>query len=880
MDMNELTGYGIPPALITRWREWRGEQLLPLQELAIRNGSLFGTENMLVQAPTSSGKTFIGEMAAVHAALQGRKAAYLLPIKALAEEKYQEFCEQYSSYGLRIIVCTRDRRCFDRAFEYGEFDIAIAVYEKLDRLAALHPERLRELAVIVADEIEVVSDPDRGAAVELLLTRAMREGVRIIGLSAVLGVPEHPAAWLNAHLIEYDRRPRELRYGVLFEGQFRYCGHNDPREGEENLESAHSATPWAEVMQNACALAEAGEPCLIFVKARSEAWRGAELLARQMNLPTAGNTIEVLRVCPPTRVRDLLLRTCETGVAFHSADLLPNERHIVEEGFRTGEIRVLVATNTLATGMNLPARNVFLTSEKWVFDPYLDAPWRSPITRSEFENISGRAGRYGVGEAHGRAILVAATPFDRDALWRRYIKGQREPVQPQLARGPFEEAMVRLVASRCCHTIDEVTAFFMSTLSARMVWEGRHSGEEVQFRLAAALRRCAEEGALRAIAKDDTVVPVDPETPLHGLRFEVTSWGRVLAAKGVSIMSARAIRHWLRLSESRDWQILDLLVALAVLPDAQLRQVALTRQEYESGIWFTKIKKVTETWEWRVDTPLNRFRNCRLMPFYNEVRALKAALFLERWIEEVALHVLEAEYDVTAGQIRGAADQLAWLADATAALADADECAPGFVTTLYSVAERLHYGLREQTLSLARIVPEAPRHALLALAELGVISPQSVRTVPQALLGRWLDPDQVNRLKHWAENARPEDVSTSEDKTSDMRPALVVDERRPGMVLVNGISVSLQDKQYRLLRALARRPGECVGYEDLYRQVWGDIIVEDNQMHYQKRMLIKRLSEADPTLTELIETVPKYGFILKLNPEQVRFTEVVPAVVG
>ena len=868
MDMMELAGYGIPAALIARWREQQGERLLPLQEQAVRACELFGGGNLLVQAPTSSGKTFVGEMAAVHAALQRRKTAYLLPLKALAEEKYLEFQTKYASYGVRVIVCTRDHRAFDGPFERGEFDIAVAVYEKLERLATVHPERLRELSLVVADELEVLSDTERGAAVELLLTRLRRAGVRIVGLSAVLGEPARLAAWLDARLLEQERRPRELRYGVLFEGSFRYCGHNDPAESEEPLETAHGETPWAEVVQNVRALAEAGEPCLVFVKARREAWRGAELLARRLGLPAAAAAIEALRDLEPTRARDLLLRTCETGAAFHSADLLPAERRIVEEGFRVGEIKVLISTNTLATGMNMPVRNVFLSSDKWIYDPCLDLPWRAPITQGEFENISGRAGRYGAGAEYGRAILVAASPFDRDALWRRYIKGQRETARPQLAHAPFEDATIQLVAARCCRTLAEIGDFFAQTLSARLVWEGRHSAEEIRFRLAAALRRCIEADALCALDGDGARIPVDQETSLDKLVLEAAPAGRVIAAKGVSLASARALLHWLRLSENRDWYPLDLLTALALLPDARLRQVSLARREYESGDYFTRLKKATAERELRLDTPINRLRNCRVMPFYDEVRAVKTAMFLETWIGEAPLETIEAEYEITAGQLRAAADQLAWLADAAAALAEARNLAPALVAGIQVFAERIQHGVGEGVLPLARVVPGIERRALIALAGMGLAEPDAARDADAALLERWLTPGQVRAVKRWAEAHAPDPAPDT--GTGQAPPVLVVDDRRPGGITVRGVSIALQDKQYRLIRALALRPGECIPYAEVYRQVWGEIVVEDNQMHYQKRMLTRRLTGADPALAELIGTVPKHGFILNLTPEQVR----------
>ena len=145
MKINELVRYDIPPEILALWRESESDILLPLQELAVKRHDLFGDGNLLIQAPTSSGKTFIGEMAALRAALHRKKVVYLVPLKALAEEKYHAFREKYAPYGLRVIVSTRDRREFDRDLENGTFSIAVVVYEKLSQLLVRRPERIEEM---------------------------------------------------------------------------------------------------------------------------------------------------------------------------------------------------------------------------------------------------------------------------------------------------------------------------------------------------------------------------------------------------------------------------------------------------------------------------------------------------------------------------------------------------------------------------------------------------------------------------------------------------------------------------------------------------------------------------------------------------------------
>ncbi|HOD96025.1 MAG TPA: DEAD/DEAH box helicase [Candidatus Hydrogenedentes bacterium] len=876
MNITELGGYGIPASLISQWRTLQGEKLLPLQEKALRNFGLFEEGNLLVQAPTSSGKTFVGELAAVRAALAGKKSAFLLPLKALAEEKYREFCNKYEAYGIRTIICTRDHRRFDAAFEEGRYDMAIAVYEKLEQLAVTRPERLQELSLVIADELELLSDPERGAQAEVLLTRLLQEGVRIIGLSAVLGDPGALAHWLQARLLEQDRRPLELHYGVLFDGVYRYCGHNNPQESEERWESGQGDSSWSEVVHAVRRLADAGESCLVFVKARREACRGAELLARHLQLPAATEAREALSVLAPTRARNLLLQTLETGTAFHSADLLTEERRIVEEAFRRGEIRVLMATGTLAAGMNLPARNVFVSVEKWIYDPRLDLPWRAPISQGEFENMSGRAGRYNGAAEEGRAVLVATTRFERDALWQRYIKGQREPVQPRLDKASLDDAVLQLIASQKAATLEELTDFFLATLSARLVWDGFYNTEQIRFRVRSALQRCLEAGAVSARNEQGASVAPQPDEPVGALFFEAAPSGRVIAAKGVSLPSFRAILHWLRLSEQRDWYPLDLLVMLALLPDARLRQVPLSRREYEKDEYPRRMKEATKGQELRVDIPVNRLRNCRIMPFYDEARGIKTALFLCEWLEGAALETVEEHFDVSAGQITAAADQLAWLADATSVLAEAEGFNPAFVLSLRHFTVRLQFGIRDALVPLAEAVPSLTRNALLALAAEGLDTWETLHCASAALLERWMSSREAAALQRLATVKMGERETRNGKKetasSNDTAPLLVIDDRLPGQIQWQERIVPLQEKQYRLIRTLAAHPGECVAYDRVYRQIWGDLVVEENQMHYQKRMLLQRLEKADPAWKTLIRTIPKRGFMLSLPSRQVQLT--------
>jgi helicase len=854
MKMTELLRYDIPPEVIRLWQTRESENLLPIQELAIKRHNLFGDGNLLIQAPTSSGKTFVGELAAIQTALRRKKVVYLVPLKALAEEKHLDFEQKYAPYGLQVIISTRDHRQFDAQLESGDFSIALVVYEKLSQVLVRRPERFTEVELVIADELELLSDPERGANVELLLTQILQSGCRLIGMSAVLGEADKLAGWMRAELVQHDRRPVELRYGVLHEGQFRYRTYNELSEGEERLADTDlDCSTWETLMENVAAFTALEEPCLIFVKAKHESRRGAELLARRLSLPAAERTIERLAHLESTHSRDTLMETLANGVAFHNADLSPEERRSVEEGFRQGEIKALVSTSTLATGMNLPAQNVFMTSEKWQYDSRFSLPWKTPILRSEYENMGGRAGRYGSGNAFGRSILIALTPFDRETFWRRYVEGERECIQPQLAESALEDHALRLVASHACRSEDALRAFFESTLTGQWRWSRTLTLDEVEFRIRSAVNLAVDVGMLARVGD-------------QGL--EATPFGLALTAKGTSIATGLQLAAWIRESETRYWSAIDLLLAMALSPDARGPYLSLTTREYDHADYPGRLKRLTLDEDLAADVPLNRLRNCDLMPFFEEVRAIKATLVMLEWIDQASLYDIEERFRVFSGQIFATADQLGWLIDATAAIATALGAQESFIKRLLSFAERVQWGVRDELLPIARLrLKDIDRNTLLALQAQRLDSLETLHAATEAQVARWAGTENARILKTWAQRELQRTAPGSD--ASPPPPVLIVDERHPGQVTLDGQIVRLQDKQYRLLRLLAETPGECVPYDRIYEAVWGDTVVEPNQMHFQKRKILDRVKKVLPARSRLLRTVPKRGFVLELAPEEV-----------
>lgn len=858
MKIEGLIRYDIPEAVVDLWRRTESGELLPLQEEAVKRRDLFGGGNLLIQAPTSSGKTFVGKMAAIHTALRQKQVVYLVPLKALAEEKYRSFSEKYTDYGLKVIISTRDHRDFDGDLERGNFSIAVVVYEKLSQLLVRRPERAAEIDLVIADELEILSDPERGAGAELLLTRLLQGRCRLIGLSAVIGGADHLAEWMGADLLKSDQRPVELRYGVLYEGRFRYRTYNRPGEGVEALVDACSESAEEALLLNVDAFASRGESSIVFVRAKHDSRRGADRIAALVDLPPAREAIAALETLEPTRSRNALITVLEHGVAFHNSDLSTEERHIVEEAFRDGSVLIMVSTSTLAVGLNLPARNVFVTTEKWCYDERLGMPWKTPVLHMEYENMGGRAGRFGAGHEFGRSILVATSPFALEACWRKYVEGERERIAPQLANAPLEDHLLRLVASRHCRTVNELVTLLEGTLSGKWIWAETFDLDEVTGRIRAALHRCVEAGMLGERGPGDDAI------------LQTTPLGVAVASKGISLPTAREIRAWIAASSSRPWCEADILLALASTPDGRQAQVMLSTREYDEADYPGRLKALTWEEPCEAEVLLNRIRASRLQPFFEEVRAIKVTLFLLDWLDQVPMHTIEERYNTMAGQVLAAAAQISWLLDATDAMSVALGLESAFTERLQGLAARVVVGLGPALAGLAAATG-LTRGQCLGLADAGLSHAADLQRTSDATLSALVPGEYLPRIRAWAE-AQCVEVALEgvASPAIAVPPLLLIDDRRPNEITLEGRPIPLQAKQYQLIRLLAAAPGDCVPYETIYDELWGETIVEQNQIHYQKRTLLQRVREFCPGWEErLIETRNKFGYVLALPPERV-----------
>ncbi len=196
------------------------QEFRPAQEKAIKAGLIDG-KSLLVCTPTASGKTLVAEIAAMNSIYKRiGKAVYIVPLKALAQEKYKDFSSRYKDVKTTVSVGDLD----EPSERLGNNDLIITTSEKLDSLIRHHTHWLKDVSVVIIDEIHLLNDPGRGPTLEILITilRQLLSDCQIIALSATIGNPKELSEWLGAELVVDSWRPVELKKGIGFSDEVEF----------------------------------------------------------------------------------------------------------------------------------------------------------------------------------------------------------------------------------------------------------------------------------------------------------------------------------------------------------------------------------------------------------------------------------------------------------------------------------------------------------------------------------------------------------------------------------------------------------------------------------------------------------------------------------
>ncbi|MBI3860059.1 MAG: DEAD/DEAH box helicase [Thaumarchaeota archaeon] len=457
MRIDELE---IPAELASYFARKGIAELYPPQAEAVRAGLLEG-KSLVISSPTASGKTLTAVLAAFVTARKGRKVVYLAPLRALASEKYQEFSE-LSEFGIRTVISTGD---YDSSGEsLGRADIVVLTNERFDSIMRQRASWIRSVGLFIADEVHLAGNDSRGPTLEMILTKIRHLGldVQLLALSATISNAGTVSEWLGASSVELDWRPVPLRQSVYDYGRIIFA------DGQEKQVVRSSYGP---PIDAAIDTLRDGGQALVFAGTRRRAvslgTKAAELTQRFLSEAEKRAASEasrrILTSGEETSLSRLLAEVVAKGSAFHHAGLDTEHRRIVEEYYRARAIKVLAATPTLSSGVNLPARRVVI-ADMMRYDASSGGNAEIPIL--EYRQMAGRAGRPQYDE-FGETVIIPPPSQQPADILEYYANQPPEPIQSRLS----DEASMRMhvlaaIATGTGTSKEDLDALFGKTLFA------------------------------------------------------------------------------------------------------------------------------------------------------------------------------------------------------------------------------------------------------------------------------------------------------------------------------------------------------------------------------------------------------------------------------
>jgi len=702
------------------------EELYPPQAEAVEAGVTAG-ENVVASVPTASGKTLVAEMAMLSKVATGGTALYIVPLRALASEKAEEFRE-FESFGIDVGVSTGNYE--SESGWLAEKDVVVATSEKVDSLVRNNASWLKDVSCVVADEVHLVDDAERGPTLEVTLAklRQLTSDLQVVALSATVGNADVVAEWLDAALVDSDWRPIELKKGVHYGNALHF---EDDSQAEVRVRSGEKEE--AALVRDAL---EDGGSSLVFVNSR----RNAEAAARRL-----GDTVEpfltdderercadlaaAIRDVSDTETSDDLADAVANGAAFHHAGLASEHRSLVEDAFRDRTLKAVSATPTLAAGVNTPARRVVVRD----WQRYTGSGME-PLPVLEVHQMMGRAGRPGL-DPYGEAVLLAKSHEDLDTLFTDYVEADPEELQSKLVAEPaLRMHVLSTVASGFARSRTALLEFLRETLYAVQ--------ETDPNRLESLL-----DDVLRYLETNDFVARDGDELAATGL-------GHTVSQLYLDPMSAAEIVDGLESAERKP-------TALALY-----HLVSRTPDMYQLYLKSGDREQYTEEFYEREDEFLgaapSEFEDAR---FEDWLSALKTARLLEDWASELEEDTVTTRYGVGPGDIRGKTETAEWLLGAAESLATELGLDGDVVVGVREARKRVQDGVKEELLDLVG-VREVGRKRARRLFDAGIETRAELRDAPKATVLAALD-GREKTAETILENAGRQDASMADVSVDD-----------------------------------------------------------------------------------------------------------------
>lgn len=508
----------------------------PAQKAVIESGYLEDKSNYIISIPTASGKTVLGILPALKTILNGGKAVYAAPLLSIQNEKVKEF-KAFEEHGIKV------------GKHPSNSDLSIMVFESFDALTRFSWNVLREVDTLIIDEFHMIGEYSRGPTLESAITRAkiINPSLRIIALSATLKNIDEIEQWLDGKTVEHDYRPVPLNKEVLDAEMFNTKNKNDVivKIVEKAIEDNSQALSFVSTRRFTESLATYVAKKIDKKTTKEQKQKFKQVADKLLEVPKKKGSL-------PTTTCLKLAEAAEKGVVFHHAGLFNEQKEIIEDEFRNGNILMITATPSLMYGVNLPSKYVVIRDHtRWTSN----GPASIPVF--DYEQMSGRAGRPQYDDV-GYSYLVAKTMDEAFDLEARYVNGEIELTNSKLIdnKDAIYKQIIAQIASSLSKNLDDLNDFFGKTLYGFQMKNNpsmsMFAQDSLNWELESALEFLLQNGIIRA-------------TP-EGLK--TTDFGNLIAKSNYAVETAVKIKEYVSTMEKLNPA--EMIYALAETPDLPL----------------------------------------------------------------------------------------------------------------------------------------------------------------------------------------------------------------------------------------------------------------------------------------------------------------------
>lgn len=508
----------------------------PAQKAVIESGYLEDKSNYIISIPTASGKTVLGILPALKTILNGGKSVYAAPLLSIQNEKVKEF-KAFEEHGIKV------------GKHPSNSDLSVMVFESFDALTRFSWNVLREVDTLIIDEFHMIGEYSRGPTLESAITRAkiINPSLRIIALSATLKNIDEIEQWLDGKTVEHDYRPVPLNKEVLDAEMFNTKNKNDVivKIVEKAIEDNSQALSFVSTRRFTESLATYVAKKIDKKTTKEQKQKFKQVADKLLEVPKKKGSL-------PTTTCLKLAEAAEKGVVFHHAGLFNEQKEIIEDEFRKGNILMITATPSLMYGVNLPSKYVVIRDHtRWTSN----GPASIPVF--DYEQMSGRAGRPQYDDV-GYSYLVAKTMDEAFDLEARYVNGEIELTNSKLIdnKDAIYKQIIAQIASSLSKNLDDLNDFFGKTLYGFQMENNpsmsMFAQDSLNWELESALEFLLQNGIIRA-------------TP-EGLK--TTDFGNLIAKSNYAVETAVKIKEYVSTMEKLNPA--EMIYALAETPDLPL----------------------------------------------------------------------------------------------------------------------------------------------------------------------------------------------------------------------------------------------------------------------------------------------------------------------